>query len=148
MVTWKCWRSKKYEDADRAERIFITKHNARQNASLRLIEEMKAQDFTAFPWPRLGPKTAKLKRSICINLSWRCHRCQLPLRSVGEARKHRQNSGQCPSTSVDTRRPARLRKLQKVRELLQAYPVGFVRERLAHAFSVAEQALQVSGQKV
>ena len=131
-VTWKCWRRKKYEDADRAERILVTKHNARQTASLRLIDEMRAQDFTAFPWPRLG-----------------ANRCKLPLRSVGEARKHRQNSGQCPSATVDIREPARLRKLRKVRELLQAYPVGLVRERLNNALiSVAEQALRVSGQEV
>ena len=149
-VTWKCWRRKKYEDAERAERILITKtkHNARQNASLRLIDEMRAQDFTAFPWPRLGPKTATLKRSICVNLSWRCNRCKLPLRTVGEASKHRQSNGQCPSATVVIREPARLRKLRKVRELLQAYPVGFARERLNNAFSVAEQALQVSGQEV
>ena len=147
-VTWKCWRRKKYEDADRAERILVTKHNARQTASMRLIEEMRAQDFTAFPWPRLGAKTATLNCSIYVNLSWRCNRCKLPLRSVGEARKHRQNSGQCPSATVDLREPARLRKLQTVRELLQAYPAGFVRERLTNAFSVAEQALRVSGQEV
>ena len=147
-VTWKCWRRKKYEDADRAERILVTKHNARQTASLRLIDEMRAQDFIAFPWPRLGAKTATLNCSIYVNLSWRCNRCKLPLRSVGDARKHRQNSGQCPSATVDIREPARLRKLRKVRELLQAYPVGVVRERLNNAFSVAEQALQVSGQEV
>ena len=147
-VTWKCWRRKKYEDADRAECILVTKHNARQTASMRLIEEMRAQDFTAFPWPRLGAKTATLNCSIYVNLSWRCNRCKLPLRSVGEARKHRQNSGQCPSATVDLREPARLHKLQKVRELLQAYPAGFVRERLTNAFSVAEQALRVSGQEV
>ena len=147
-VTWKCWRRKKYEDAERAERILITKHNARQNASLRLIDEMRAQDFAAFPWPRLGPKTATLKRSVCVNLSWRCNRCKLPLRTVGEASKHRQSNGQCPSATVVIREPARLRKLRKVRELLQAYPVGFARERLNNAFSVAEQALQVSGQEV
>ena len=123
-VTWKCWRRKKYEDAERAERILVTKHNARQTASLRLIDEMRAQDFIAFPWPRLGPKTATLKRSICVNLSYLCNRCKLPLRTVGEACKHRQSNGQCPSATVVLREPARLRKLRKVRELLQADPVG------------------------
>ena len=147
-VTWKCWRRKKYEDAERAERILVTKHNARQTASLRLIEEMRAQDFTAFPWPRIGAKTATLSGSIYVNLSWRCNKCQLLLRTVGEAKKHRQNRGYCPSASVSTREPARLLKLRKVRELLQAYPAGFVRERLINAFSVAEQALRVSEQEV
>ena len=147
-VTWKCWRRKKYEDAERSERILVTKHNARQIANLQLIDEMRAQDFTAFPWPRLGPKTATLSRSICVNLSWRCNKCQLPLRTVGEAKKHRQNHGYCPSASASTREPARLLKLRKVRELLRAYPVGFARERLTHAFSAAEQALQVSEQEV
>ena len=104
-VTWKCWRRKKYEDAARAERILVTKHNARQTASMRLIEEMRAQDFTAFPWPRLGPKTATLKRSICVNLSWLCNRCKLPLRTVGEACKRRQSNGQCPSATVVIREP-------------------------------------------